>query len=368
MVLHRIRNRYRIARAIPGYYLKAATDFGFHPLKAARAVYASLAERYMPSEAYKLGLLRPGADARTDRRYLSKWKMSAIQQRLNPASWEVLLADKSLFYRYCEASGLPTPQLFGIFLRNGGGWTSARGAMAGEAGWIDYFSRETPERIVIKPSLGAYGRGIRLLEKTGGNFRENGKRLVTAAGLVRELMSDGSYDSYVVQQQIFNRPEIIALGGSEGLQTARLFSIADGDGSVRIIYAFFKVIVGANLIDNFAGGTTGNLIARVRPADGTLYPAVTYGPEGGFLKVPAHPVTGVTIGGFRLPLWPDVMETVQRAAVKFLPLRSIGWDVAMAPADGAVIIEGNHSSDPPTSGECMDEFLQALLGREMAHG
>ncbi|MBN9282025.1 MAG: hypothetical protein J0H37_07220, partial [Hyphomicrobium denitrificans] len=50
--------------------------------------------------------------------------------------------------------------------------------------------------------------------------------------------------------------------------------------------------------------------------------------------------------GFRLPDWTLVTELALRAARTFLPLRTIGWDIALTP-DGPVIVEGNRWWDPP---------------------
>lgn len=355
----RFRSWLLTLRDIPGYYVRAATEHGFHPLAAVRALYGALRERYTPQEAYKLGLLRPGSDARTDRRFLSTSRMTAIQMQLNPVSWRLMLDDKAIFYRFCAGWGLPVPRLLGIFFRKLGGWSHVGGSPAGREAWVRFFEHDCPGEFVVKPSLGRSGRGVRLLQREGSVFRENGGRTIDAPALYGELMEQGSYDSFVIQERVRNHPVITGLGGAEGLQTARVFSAVDRTGKAEVIYAYFKPIVGRNVIDNYVGGTTGNLIARIRLETGTLYPAVGYTPGSGFESVPAHPGSGQVFEGFRLPLWEELRAMVCDAAIKFHPLRSIGWDVAIAP-DGPVLIEGNYTPDPPTSGACMEEFLAAL--------
>jgi hypothetical protein len=339
--------------------MKAALGFGFHPVEGGRTLIAALQARYMPPEAYRLGLLQPGSNAKTDRRYLSISKSTALQLRLNPPSWRVLLDDKAIFYRYCAAAGVRVPRLYGIFFRRGAGWSHAGSSPEGMAAWTSFFERECPDGFVVKPSLGCYGRGVRVLHRTGDAFRENGSRTLDAVTLVSELTRDTTYHSYVIQELMRNHSAITSMSGAEGLQTARIFTVAGDERGPRAIYAFFKIIVGRNAIDNYAGGTTGNLVARVRLADGTLCPAMTSRGGRGFTPVPLHPVTGAAMEGFCLPFWKEALELVLSAAPFFLPLRSIGWDVAMTP-EGPMVIEANFNSDPPTAAGAMEEFLAAL--------
>lgn len=306
-----------------------------------------------------LGLLQPGSDARTDGRYMSSSRSTAMQLRLNPASWRVLLDDKAIFYRFCAALGVRTPRLYGILFRHSAGWSHTGACPAGEDSWSGFLANECPGDLVVKPALGSYGRGVRVLRRSGAGFEENGTRTLDAAMLVRELLADPLYTCFVIQERVRNHAGIIRLSGSEGLQTARIFTVAGDEHGPRVIYAFFKVIVGANAIDNYARGTTGNLLARIHVDDGTLYPTVTATGGRGFQPVPAHPVTGAVVEGFRLPFWREACDLVRAAAPMFLPLRSIGWDVALTP-DGPVVIEANFNSDPPTAAGAIHEFLAGM--------
>jgi hypothetical protein len=355
----RLRSWYFILTAVPAYYVKAATFYGFHPVAAARTLAAALQARYTPQEAFIHGLLQPGSDARTDTRYISSSRMTEIQLRLNPPAWRLTMDDKSVFYGFCRAAGLPVPRLYGWFKRHRSGWSHAGGFPGGEQAWVRFFERECPDEFVVKPTLGRSGRGVRVLIRTGSGFIENGSRTITAATLYHELMTRGLYDGFVIQELIRNHPDLKALTGSNGLQTARVHTLVEEGGAVNVFYAYVRLITRDNVIDNFQRGATGNLIARIHVDTGKLHPAVTYREGLAFVPLspdaPGAPVTE----GFQLPLWEQVKELVQKAAPLFLPLRHIGWDVAMTPG-GPMLMEGNFTPDAPTGGAAIHEFLAAL--------
>jgi hypothetical protein len=72
----------------------------------------------------------------------------------------------------------------------------------------------------------------------------------------------------------------------------------------------------------------------------------------------------VVFRGFAIPLWAEACALVERAALAFLPLRTIGWDVAVTPR-GALLIEGNVTWDPPQLGaEISSEILDAIKSDE----
>jgi hypothetical protein len=114
-----------------------------------------------------------------------------------------------------------------------------------------------------------------------------------------------------------------------------MVTVVTRSGEVELLFAFQKLIVGRHVIDNSIGTRTGNLVVSVDPVSGTLGTAFSDG-----APCPTHPVTARAIAGFRLPHWDDARRLVQRAALRFRPLRAIGWDVALTDA-GAVLIEGN---------------------------
>jgi len=81
-----------------------------------------------------------------------------------------------------------------------------------------------------------------------------------------------------------------------------------------------------------------------------------------------HPDTSLPLKGFRLPFWDEAMTLARRATALFVPLRTIGWDVAIT-AEGPVLIEGNARWDPPNmlaaspADTCYADGMGDLLAR-----
>ncbi|MCK4824561.1 hypothetical protein KA005_52905, partial [bacterium] len=71
------------------------------------AIHLCRNERFMPAEAFRLGLFRPNLVPIGLSKYISRKKLTKVQESLNPPSWATLLKDKSIFYRYCMALGVP---------------------------------------------------------------------------------------------------------------------------------------------------------------------------------------------------------------------------------------------------------------------
>ncbi|RKY07708.1 MAG: hypothetical protein DRP66_06140 [Planctomycetota bacterium] len=131
-------------------------------------------------------------------------------------------------------------------------------------------------------------------------------------------------------------------------------------GLADILQAQLKLITGGNVTDNFEYGLTGNIQAQVSLADGKLAHAITIAPDGSGIKtVAAHPQTDICFAGFQLPFWSEARALVRQAALKFAPVRTIGWDIALTP-DGPVVLEGNIWWNPSNQHKCMGRLLDTL--------
>ncbi len=310
-----------------------------------RAMRGCREHEFAVEEAFRLGLFGPGAQVSWTR-YVSKKRWMDLQWRLNPRSWRPLTADKGLFYQYCQRAGVRIPQLYGVFRRGRPGWSRGDGEPRTEADWVRFFETEAECQFVIKPTESSHSRDVRFFERLATEFLEAAGQRYTAAGLFA-LMDTAELDSgFVIQQRLWNHPSLVEFSGSVGLQTVRMITLVENGGAC-LLHAHWKPIVGGYLIDTYFEGMLGNVEAPVNLDDGTLHPGNREMGDGeGIRYYDRHPETGRPFAGFRLPWWQEACEAVKRAAMEFLPVRTLGWDVALT-EDGPVIVEANHLYDPP---------------------
>ncbi len=330
-----------------------------------RTLVLNRREFYTPEEAYRLGLLDPDFPESELCKYISRRKMLKIERLLNPPTWESVTDDKGIFYRYCNALGIPVPKLCALFFRTTAGWSSSGLILKGRDDWERFLREELPSEFVVKPAQGYYGVRVNVFARTDtGEFVDGSGTSYTAGDLYESMASDAGFDSFVIQERVRNHPELMRLSGTEYLQTVRILTFIDRNGECHVYHAHLRAIVGDNVIDNFEHGRTGNVHAEVYLDSGTLQPAFGPSESGvGVATVYEHPKTGVAFEGFQLPMWPEACAFAREVAFKFLPCRAFGWDIAMTP-DGLLLIEANWNADPPTEHKKMDVVLPLLCEGE----
>jgi hypothetical protein len=297
-----------------------------------------------PREALREGLLDPRLPASALPATIAKRSLFGLLARVNPARLDGLTEDKAVFYAYCGAVGLPTPRLFGVAARPVGYAAGGR-PLRTDADWAG-FAAGLPDEFVVKPSRGAYGRGVELFRRQAGGFVGSASGWHALEDVRSAFFTDERYASFVIQERLQAHPDLVRLSGTAGVQTVRLWTEVDDSGDCQIVFAAFRVIGGDRVTDNFVHGNTGNLFCCVDRADGTLDSALGMDPGGfGWTRVTHHPRTGHGFEGFRLPDWGAACALAQRAALLFLPMRVIAWDVALT-AEGPHLVEANRRFDP----------------------
>lgn len=271
--------------------------------------------------------------------------------------------DKGIFYRFCLANGVPVPALFAIFFKADAGWAAAGHRLKSSTDWQKLLDKQLPGEFVIKPATGSYSEAVNVFSRSGDGFRDFHGDVYQAQDIIDWMANHPRYDSFVLQARLQNHPELVRLSATQALQTVRVISFIDATGNCRILHAHFKPITGPHLSDTFLEGLIGNVEAPVCLSDGRLKSANRISGTGaGVLEVPVHPLTGRDFAGFQLPLWQEACELVMHTAPKFLPLRAIGWDVALTPL-GPVILEGNSRWDPPNQHGCIPMLSDQLRRR-----
>jgi hypothetical protein len=323
---------------------EASRAYGVPPLRVARtARRLRRTGAWEYREALAQGLLDPACPEEVRRRAVSRHLRREIQTRLNPVSLEPFTEEKVTFNRYCEVAGIPVPALYGTVGR-AGGWSAASGRIVtdGDA-FAAMVARDLPERFIVKPTFGLLGLGVQAFERRAdGTLLDSGGRALDARALHARLVADPEFDLFIVQERLRNHPDVEALVDTPVVQTLRLNTLVCRDGGVRILSAQMKLAIGRGDADNFRSGETGNGLCDVDMATGTLGPLTTVAPGGrGAVRHDALPATGRRVTGWRVPMFEEACGVALAGAPWFMPMRTLGWDVAITP-DGPIVIETNN--------------------------
>ena len=344
-------------------YCRKLTRFGegeyFKMFK--RAVSVCGKKRFTPREAYLLGLYGECENSDQPDKYVSRKSLTKLQKRVNPVLWEGLLKNKGMFYKYCRAVGIDVPELYALYFKGDIGWAyNENDVMSGKEQWCDFIEKQLPNEFVVKPARGAHGEGVEFFVRNDNGFVNSKGDGHDAEGVLRFISGDGYRDGFVIQKRLMNHGQIERLTDSEYLQTVRVVTFVNSDGTSRIVHGHLKLTGADNIVDNFGDGCCDNIQCMVELDSGRLKAAVRFRNDGSGIEViERHEQTGVVFEGFELPLWGEICEIVKRASLEFLPVRAIGWDVGITP-EKAVIVEGNIWWDPHNQHQTMDATAKIL--------
>lgn len=178
-------------------------------------------------------------------------------------------------------------------------------------------------KIVIKDSMGQCGWDVEVVNSSD----------YTSGELVAYMKKKG----FNLAEEFIQQHEEINRLSPSGLNTVRMISMINNDGGVDLLGARMRISVNSQ-VDNLASGNiacpidldTGRIIGY------GVYSDITKGP------VKVHPVTGVDLMGFQIPMWEEIMEATRNIALHRPENRGVGWDVAVTES-GPDFIEGNHN-------------------------
>jgi hypothetical protein len=178
------------------------------------------------------------------------------------------------------------------------------------------------KKIVLKEASGKAGAGVKIIETKDLNN-------------IKVIPFMKKHDFGILETYIKQHAEIQELSPS-AVNTIRIFTQIRKDGTYEILGCRMRISVDSP-VDNMAAG---NLAAPVDENTGIIngpgvYSDITKAPES------VHPITGVSIVGFQIPFWKEILEMTKDASLKHPQNKSIGWDIVVT-EDGPGFIEGNH--------------------------
>lgn len=261
--------------------------------------------------------------------------LDPIQARINKPDGRREADNKLAFFERCKAFNLPTPEVYGV-IASGLPHASTNVPVITEVSQLArLFDASQGDRFILKPIEGSHGAGIQVIDRNHDTAH--------LAKVFKQAQATGL--PTLVQAAIRPHPELRLIMPGDGLGTARFITTLE-NGRPSIRFACVRLPVGTALIDNFVDGTTGNLLADIDVVTGKLGRCIGPGtaPRGveWVERRHYHPDTGALLEGFQFPQWADIRRTVERAALAFPNLTTVGWDVALG-GDGPTLLEANWS-------------------------
>ncbi|TFB80672.1 hexapeptide transferase [Terrimesophilobacter mesophilus] len=142
-----------------------------------------------------------------------------------------------------------------------------------------------------------------------------------------------AHRQFLVEQIIPQHPAMTALNPSS-VNSLRIITYFDGT-EVHVLARVLKMGNGG-VIDNFAHG---GMYTMLDESGVALHAAFDI--EGDAYEI--HPLSGIRIPGFQVPLYREVLALVDEVARIVPEIPYVGWDIAISP-DRPVVIEGNYNT------------------------
>lgn len=291
------------------------------------------------SEYYEYGLWDPRLDAARRAEFIG-WRTSqTLDRRYNDDHARVLANDKLINYLILHALGFPIPQPLATYSTNGRRIADETTLHTRDE--VLDFLASTAYPLFVKPISAGYGRGA------AGLAGFDGKQVTLLDGSRVDFdrffapFEFLPFQGMLFQACVESHPAIQALTGSNALCCIRMICLVMQQETL-IHTAFFKIVTGRNMLDNFSHGDYGNLLASLDPERGVITHAIRRMGPGG--DIDHHPDTGQPLIGFQLPCWNEAIALVKEATRHFPGLGIQNWDVAITPA-GPVLIELNTESE-----------------------
>lgn len=246
----------------------------------------------------------------------SEWACSGYmyeyQLKMNPREYRDILDDKTKFYKY-----------YGQYMVHSVGDISD---LEHNHEVLSKIYNSPTGKMVFKARDGQCGNSVLVCNTSEMKMDE-----------IIPFMRKNKWDlleEYVVQHKDITKLSPFAVN------TIRVVTQINKDGNVDILACRMRISGGAS-VDNFSHKSHTGMAAAINAETGVIdRPAVK---KDNFSEpISIHPKTGVSIVGFQVPYWKEVLELTKNAALSQPQNKSIGWDVVITD-NGPGLIEGNHN-------------------------
>ena len=179
---------------------------------------------------------------------------------------------------------------------------------------------ENRSSFIIKPLHGQCGKGIQIIRL---------KISDDPVSIFNDIISSGEY----VVEELIKQDKELTLFNESTVNTVRIPSFYSKNG-YHILKPFLRLGRKGAIVDNAA---TGGIFAVIDEHTGIL---TTEGYDEFGNTYATHPDSGVTIKGFQIPNWEELLNMVEKIHRMVPDQPYVGWDFALSDK-GWMLVEGN---------------------------
>lgn len=191
---------------------------------------------------------------------------------------------------------------------------------------------------VVKPADFSFGIGVHKFSMDG--FGEDYK------AAMESILSEGeaihekhpSKVSRMVLEELIDQDESLAVLHRDSVNGIRATAVRGKDGKIHIFNPWIKAGVGGTFV---ASAALDGFDAEIDDKTGIVI-TDGYQESGNVYKV--HPDSGITIKGFQIPKWDELVEFVDEIMNALPGYNYVGWDLVLTP-NGWCVMEGNYSGE-----------------------
>lgn len=316
---------------------------GLNPIKLfftyKKFIHYYSARKFSPEEILLYNLVSNEDNCKYKENIYSNEEYLVLQKKLNPDKSVYMTESKIDFYNLCEIRGIPTPKTFFHLKKPSSTNSNAKDIDK----TIDLVSSLPDGKFIAKPSNGTHGEGIWGFSKLNNIFQLEDGNTIDQSSFAKYLDILCCDQALLIQERVRHHSSIEEFSPSEALQTLRIYSLMDQEESL-LLFSMFKQAGDNKLTDNFNMGKNDSTSWSVDINTGELTHGYQINLSGyGYKEIPKSALNNNHQA--TIPYWQETLALVRKAASEFLPLKTIGWDVAVTD-NGPIIIEGNSFSDP----------------------
>lgn len=289
-------------------------------------------------EYYGMGVFEPDLSASQRREFVGRkgnLRLNRSLTHMKAPAVRGVVGSKLMLEALLRDFGLPTTRTDAIFHPTDE--YGARRVLRTVDDVADFIRKEAEFPLFAKPARGSLSVGSALLE----SFDDARDALILGNGasvavetFAAEVINEHS-KGFLFQQAVRQHPEMSRMAGAT-LGSVRVVTIAGEDGP-QTLYTVWKLPAPTAMSDN--AWQDGSIIAHVDHQTGRVLEA-RRGTDLAIEVIDTHPASGLSMPGFELPFWQDVIRTAEKAHGLFPYTGVLGWDIGIS-TEGPVILEAN---------------------------